>query len=154
MSDNELITKEFKNMFILPINTSTINGRIYTKEIVEKALQDPVLIERCLQLNGLPVLEVDSDPLYEYANKGTCKVEDIKGFVKDFNLKDDGLYADITLIDFNDKKKNILVEDGQKPEISFRFRAFGKGDLVSTNGINVVENYEILGVDVGFDVKR
>lgn len=152
MSDNKLIIKECKNTFVLPINTATINGRVYTKEAVEKALQDPVLIERCLQLNGLPVLEAASDALYEYANKGTCKVEDIKGFVKNFNLKDDGLYADITLIDFNDKKKNILVEDGQQPEISFR--AFGKGDVVYISGIGVVENYELLGVDIGFDVKR
>lgn len=115
MSDNELITKEFKNTCILPIDTATINGRVYTKEAVEKALEDPALIERCLQFNGLPVFEVNSDALYEYADKGICRVEEIKGFVKDFNLKDDGLYADITLIDFagKSKRKNILVEDGQ-----------------------------------------
>ena len=153
MSDNKLITKEFKNTFILPINTATINGRVYTKEAVEKALQDPVLVERCLQLNGLPVFEASSDTLYEYADKGAYRVEDVKGFVKDFNLKDNGLYADITLIDFADKMKNIFVDDdGQQLGISFR--AFGTGDLVYSSGIDIVENYNILGVDVCFDVKR
>lgn len=123
---------------ILDLYTPTINGRVYTREVVQKALEDAVVKEK-LETGLFPVVCSDSLETYleEYNNIDLRKVV---GRVDRLVLtNDDKLYA--YGVFFN--------PDMAKRFNELEFTPIGVGNLtLNEKGNAIVSEYELIAVSV------
>ena len=123
---------------ILDLNTPTINGRVYTREVIQKALDDAVVKEK-LEVGLFPVIHTDG-PEPDVDKYGNVDLRKVVGKVDRLVLADDNkLYA--YGIIFNPEMARRFTE--------LEFTPFGVGDLtLDIYGNSIVSNYELLGVSV------
>lgn len=115
------------NYKILDINKPTVNGRFYPKDVVDKALNEPI-IQEMLKTGGVPVFKLNSADVFEATSIDAFDMNKVVGFVKKFDLSDTALYADIEFI------------NNYSPEQVF---ALGTGDVSYVNGLNFVDTYNL-----------
>lgn len=115
------------NYKILDINKPTVNNRVYPEDVVDKALNDPI-IQEMLKNGGVPVFKLNSADVFEATSVGAFDMSKVVGFVKKFDLSDTALYVDIEFI--ND----------YSPEQVF---ALGTGDVSYINGLDFVDTYNL-----------
>lgn len=123
---------------ILDLYTPTINGRVYTREVVQKALDDEVVKEK-LKVGLFPVVYRDS---LETDSEGYNNI-DLRKVVGRVNrlvlANDDKLYA--YGVFFNPEMSKRFTE--------FEFTPIGIGNLTpDKDGNAVVSDYELIGVSV------
>ena len=123
---------------ILELNTTTINGRVYTREVVQKALED-VIVKEKLEVGLFPVVYNDGTEscVDDYGNVDLRKVV---GKVDRLVLtNDDKLYAYGVL--FNPDMERRFTE--------LEFNPYGFANLtLGKDGNAVVSDYELIGVSV------
>lgn len=123
---------------ILDLNTPTINGGVYTREVIQKALEDAVVKDK-LEVGLFPVVYNDgTEPCVD--DYGNVDLRKVVGKVDRLVLADDDkLYAFGEF--FNPEMEKRFTE--------LEFTPFGFGDLTSDiYGNAIVSNYELIGVSV------
>jgi hypothetical protein len=109
------------------------NGRIYPKEVMEKAINDN---EQLIKNKGFMVSVYDehSDP------SNTINLTKVAAFVNDCKIENDMVVADIELL--NTPMGNYIKENIDKP---WSVRPVGFGKLTQNEqGQHVVSDYELL----------
>lgn len=115
---------------ILDINQPTINNRVYPEDVVDKALNDPI-IQEMLKNGGVPVVKINEESQFINDSKLAFDPSDIVGFATSFTLSKDALYADVKfVIDYI-------------PEQVF---ALGTGEVSYANGTDFVDTYNLVGL--------
>ena len=116
---------------VLDVNTPTINGRIYTTEVVRKALEDECLKERlenhtCFVYNGF----IEDDL--------TCGMDMAKicGVVQGFELTDNALFAEVRDLSNEIPGCKALTD-------SDKFYVVGEGGILAKDGLYYVEDFTI-----------
>ena len=124
-------TNNYIKVKVLDVNTPTINGRVYTTEVVRKALEDECLKERlenhmCFVYNGF--IEYDF----------TCGMDMSKicGVVKGFELTDNALFAEVRDLSNEIPGCKVLTD-------SDKFYVVGNGDTIAKDGLHYVEDFTI-----------
>lgn len=124
-------TNNYFKVKVLDVNTPTINGRVYTTEVVRKALEDELLKEKlenhmCFVYNGF--IEYDL----------TCGMDmpKICGVVKGFELTDNALFAEIRDLSNEIPHCKVLTD-------SDKFYVVGNGTTTSKDGLYYVEDFTI-----------
>ena len=123
---------------LLNLNVPTINGRVYTREAVQKALDDASVKEK-LEVGLFPVVYNDgTEPCVD--NYGNIDLRKVVGKVDRLVLtNDDKLYA----------YGIVFNPDMEKRFTKLEFTPLGCGDLTSDiQGNAIVSNYKLLGVGV------
>ena len=123
---------------ILNLNTPTISGRVYTREVIQKALDDEAVKEK-LEVGLFPVVYSDGleTGVDEYNNVDLRKVV---GKVDRLVIaNDDKLYAYGMFFNTEFEKRFTELE----------FTPIGVGNLThDKDGNAVVSDYELLGIRV------
>lgn len=88
----------------------------------------------------------------EYAHRKdtVVRLENLSHEIKRLYMKGDYLIADVRIMDTPRGRilKDLIAKD--KNSISFRPYGTAKGEFKTENGIYVIENYELLGIDAMF----
>ena len=123
---------------ILDLNTTTRNGRVYTREVVQKALDDAVVKEK-LEVGLFPIVYNDGTEscVDDYGNVDLRKVV---GKVDRLVIADDDkLYAYGVI--FNPEMERRFAE--------LEFTPYGFANLtLGKDGNAIVSDYELIGVGV------
>ena len=109
---------------VLPFNEkSSITNNVYTKECIQTAFDN-----------------------YEEQLKDNDIIVDLSHKITKLNLKDEGIYADIELLDTNEGNNfKQLIDSGEKLAPAIKIL----GDVeVSINHYNLVEVKEIVSIDL------
>lgn len=115
---------------ILDINKPTVNNRVYPEDVVDKALNDPI-IQEMLKNGGVPVVKLNEENQFINDNKLAFDPSAIVGFATSFTLSKDALYADVKfVVDYI-------------PEQVF---ALGTGEVSYANGTDFVDTYNLVGL--------
>ena len=124
-------TNNYIKVKVLDVNTPTINGRVYTTEVVRKALEDECLKEKlenhmCFVYNGF----IEYDP--------TCGMDMAKicGVVKGFELTDNALFAEV-------KDLSNEIPGCKALTNSDKFYVVGSGSTIAKDGLYYVEDFTI-----------
>lgn len=89
--------KSIKEQLALPLDTPTVNGRIYSTDVLTKALEDNALKER-LENRILPIVKYDAD----FCIKDGIDIKSIIGVVTGINIRPNyGVYIDGDIFDDN-----------------------------------------------------
>ena len=118
------------NYKILDINIPTVNNRVYPQDVVDKAMNDPI-IQEMLKNGGVPVVKLNEEGQFINDNKLAFDPSDIVGFATSFTLDKDALYADV----------KFIID--HIPEQVF---ALGTGDVSYANGTDFVDSYNLVGL--------
>ena len=121
---------------VLDVNTPTINGRVYTKDAVKKALEDACLKEQlenhmCFVRNGF----IEDDPT------SGMDVSKICGVVEGFELTDNALFAEV-------RDLSNEIAGGKKLTDSDKFYVVGQGNIEVKDDLDYVEDFTIDYVSV------
>lgn len=115
---------------ILDINQPTVNNRVYPQDVVDKAMNNPI-IQELLKNGGVPVTKLNEESQFIDDNKLAFDPKDLVGFATGFTLDKDALYADVKfIIDYI-------------PEQVF---ALGTGKVSYANGTDFVDTYNLVGL--------
>lgn len=89
--------QKFENQLALPLDRPTVNGRIYSTDVLTKVLEEDVLKEK-IENKMLPIVKCDVD----FCIKDGIDVKSIVGVVTGMNIKSrDGVYIDGDIFDDN-----------------------------------------------------
>jgi len=117
----------------LEIDRPTINGRVYPKEVVEKALK--LFLER----TGREIIPIVSEP------KMIPKLDDIVGFARDVKIEEGYLCGEV---EFIDGKIQSIVSEGEgiciRPNGVGSIRNGVVQDDYRLNGFSIVRKKEIV----------
>ena len=115
---------------LIPVDVPTANGRVYPREVVEKALD----------------ALADNDARMLVTLGGGMSLRDVAGQATELHLDDDGLHADIEVLDTDAGKLVKMAAAGAQ----FRYQLSG---TCKVEDDGVVRSMTITGVDMSIESK-
>lgn len=125
---------------IITLDTPTKNGRIYTKEVMEKAVNE--YNKSIAERKALGEIYVKgSDRVYDT----TVDLSNVSHIVDKLEIVDDKVIAEMTVL--NTPRGDDLIKLHNNELIAFRPRGTGELTSNAAEGNNTVSNYTMISID-------
>jgi hypothetical protein len=130
-----------KKVKVLPVGTPTASGRLYSTEVVQEAMDG---------------VEANDGRMLVTLGQG-MKMSDVCGQVVEMELRDDGLYVEVEILDTEAGKlvQQAISMGGpgpyrSNPRVPMSFSVSGRAKVA---GDGTVEEMAMLGIDASFENK-
>lgn len=125
---------------LMTTNHKNLNGRIYPKEVVELAIQNPIIQE---QLKNGGVFGTVVIPSCYDESMLEIDASKISHVVKKFFFEGDNLYGEVEILDTEEGRRiqELLLSNKNKPELALN----GLGDgIVTKDGEFRIQEFDII----------